>query len=123
MILRSGGVSSRVSSTSTEGGSCLKSRAFIIGQGRVGKTCLYRGMVGKHFQRRGKSTVGANEDIFEVSDAHVEAQDKWSKFDPDKHPGYHAEALAKLEVERRQGRLASSAESITKFLTAKQHTA
>ena len=97
----------------------LMSRIYIIGQGRVGKTCLYRGMVGKDFQGEEKSTVGAEEGMFEVSDAHVEAQEQWSKFDPSKHPGYHAEALAKLEVDRRQGRLASSAESITTFLTAK----
>jgi hypothetical protein len=76
-------------------------------------------MVGKHFQRHEKNTVGADEGIFEVSDAHVEAQEQWSKFDLNKHPGYHAEALANSEVDRRQGRLTSSAESITKFLAAK----
>ena len=56
------------------GRALLKSRVFIVGAGRVGKTCLYRGMVGKHFQRDETSTVGADEGIFEVSDAHVEAQ-------------------------------------------------
>ena len=57
--------------------------------------------------------MGAEEGMFEVSDAHVEAQEQWSKFDPSKHPGFYAEALAKLEVDRRRGRLASSPEYIT----------
>jgi hypothetical protein len=60
-----------------------------------------------------------------VSDAHVEAQEQWSKFDPSKHPGYYAEALAKLEVDRLRGRLASSLECITTYLNANrtQHPA
>ena len=46
---------------------------LIVGDGRVGKTCLYRSMVGEVFQQDSPSTVGAMEETFEVAKAHVEA--------------------------------------------------
>ena len=45
---------------------------------------------------------------------------QWSKFEPDKHPGYYAEAMARAEADARQGKAASSAESIESYLTAQK---
>ena len=54
----------------------LQSRVLIVGDGRVGKTSLYKSMVGEEFQMESPSTVGAVENIFEVLKSDIEAQEQ-----------------------------------------------
>ena len=88
----------------------LQSRVFIVGQGRVGKTSLYNAMVGECFQPSQASTVGVQEQVFQVSRAHVEAGGvqqqcaQWQRYDHSGRPGQYVDALAWMEAaERRTG--------------------
>ena len=106
---------------SENGGKELRqSRVFIVGDGRVGKTSLYRGLVGDNFKKDETSTVGAKEETFKLTSAHVEAQAQWDQVDNASHPRYHAKALARLEANRRKGNLESSAEDITSLFSVSQ---
>ena len=85
----------------------LQSRVFIVGEGRVGKTSLYRGMIGEGFQAEQPSTVGVQEEVFEVTNGGEvfevarEEHEQWRRFDRGEHAGHYAEALARMEARER----------------------